>query len=251
MTGADDRGVEVRDGLVHRPVQPWTSTVHRLLVHLHDRLPDLVPRPVGIDGGTETVTFLPGQAGADCWPHQAGEAGLVSAARLLRTVHDASRDHLPAPDATWGAPATTPADVVCHGDPGPWNMAWRNGRAAGLFDWDFAHPGPAIDDVAYALEHLVPFRSDEQAVRWHGFTAPPDRPRRLRRFLQAYGWDEPPAVQVLVDAVIARQQRTIDAVAELARRGVQPQQRWVREGHLEELAERIRWSQTHRHLLDP
>ena len=241
----------MRDGLVHRPVQGWTPTVHRLLGHLHDRLPDLVPRPVSIDGDTETLTLLPGQAGADCWPHQATEAGLVSAARLLRTVHEASRDHLPAPDAIWGAAATTPADVICHGDPGPWNMVWRNGQAAGLFDWDFAHPGPAIDDVAYALEYLVPFRSDEHALRWHGFTAPPDRSRRLRLFLRAYGWAEPLAAQALVDAVIARQQRTIDAVADLARRGVQPQQQWVRDGYLEDLAERVRWSQTHRHLLDP
>ena len=47
-------------------------------------------------------------------------------------------------------------------------MVWREGEAAGLFDWDFCHPGPRQEDVAYALEYLAPFRSDEVAARWHG-----------------------------------------------------------------------------------
>jgi hypothetical protein len=40
---------------------------------------------------------------------------------------------------------------------GPWNMTWIDGQAAGLFDWDFCHRGPRLEDVAYALEHLAPF----------------------------------------------------------------------------------------------
>ena len=60
--------------------------MHHFLRYLHDRLPDLVPRPVGIDGDVESLTLLPGQAGADCWANQASESGLVSAARLLHTV---------------------------------------------------------------------------------------------------------------------------------------------------------------------
>jgi hypothetical protein len=48
------------------------------------------------------------------------------------------------------------------------------GQAAGLFDWDFCHPGPRLKDVAYALEHLAPFRDDDTAMRWHGLPARPN-----------------------------------------------------------------------------
>lgn len=54
--------------------------------------------------------------------------------------------------------------------------------AVGLVDWDFAHPGPALEDVAYAVEYLAPFRSDAHAVRWHGFSTAPDRRRRIEVF---------------------------------------------------------------------
>ncbi|WP_380175439.1 phosphotransferase [Kineococcus sp. DHX-1] len=246
MTGSDR--VEVVDGLVRRPAQTWTPTVHRLLVHLGGRLPGSVPRPVAVDGSVEVVSFLPGAAGADCWPAQATDVGLASFARLLRRVHDASRDHVPGPEAEWATPTVEPAEVVCHGDPGPWNVVWRGGEAVGLLDWDLAHLGPVLDDVAYALEQLAPFRSDAEALRWRGFTARPDRPHRIRVFLAAYGWT---GTEDLVDAVVARQRATVDRVRHLAGRGVEPQVTWVRDGHLEELAERVRWSETHRHLLSP
>ena len=247
----DERGVRVHEGLVHRPAQEWTPSVPRLLHHLHRRLPGVVPQPIALDGDEEVLTFLAGDAGAQCWAAQADEHGLASAARLLRTVHDASRGYVPEPGASWGMAPLSPQEVLCHGDPGPWNMVWREGLALGVFDWDFAHPGPALDDVAYALEYFTPFRSDEQALRWHGSTSPPKRRRRLELFVRAYGWAEPLDVPALIESVIARQRATINTVAALAARGVQPQQQWVHQGYLDELAERVRWSEEHRHLLKP
>lgn len=238
--------------LVRRPAQTWTATVHALLRHLRARGLECVPRPLGIEDGVETVSFLPGASGADCWPLQATDAGLRSAARLLRTVHDASRGWTPPPGARWGGVAEVDAEVVCHGDPGPWNMVWDGPEAVGLIDWDFAHPGRAIDDVAYALEYFTPFRSDEDAVRWHGFGAAPDRPARLRMFIEAYGIGAGglDSADGLVDAVLARQERTLALVAALARDGAQPQRQWVEEGYLDTLRARVRWTRHHRHLIE-
>jgi hypothetical protein len=166
---------------------PWTATVHDLLVHVRAHAGPVVPEPVAVADGVEIVSFLPGDADPACWPWQATDAGLRSAAVLLRRIHEATRSWHPPAGARWSRPAAAGADVVCHGDPGPWNIVWTGGMATGLFDWDLAYPGPALDDVAYALEYLVPFRSDEVAVRWHGFTEPPDRPRPMALFAQAYG----------------------------------------------------------------
>lgn len=243
------------DGQVRRPAYPWTATVHSLLRHL--RAAGLeVPEPVAIelggpvaDGasiGTEVVTAVPGTAGSQVWSLQATDDGLRSAARLLRRMHDAARDFTPAADATWALPGL-PGDTICHGDPGPWNMAWRGGVAVGLFDWDLARPGPAADDVAYALDYLAPLRSDADCRRWHGFAAPPDRGRRVRIFLEAYGME----LDDVPGAVMARKRRTELEVRSLADRGVQPQARWVAEGYLETNAEHLAWAERHAYLLAP
>lgn len=240
MTG---RSVEIVGDTVRRPRYPWTPTVHQVLAHLRAAGSTSVPAPLTLDRDHETVSLLPGAAGPECWPHQATEPGLRSAAQLLRAVHDATAGWAPPADARWGRPPSEPAEVVCHGDPGPWNMAWAGGEAVGLFDWDYCHPGPRKEDVAYALEYLAPFRDDATAVRWH-FDEPPDRERRIEVFCAAYGID----AEGMVDAVIDGQRRIIPHVQALADAGLQPQVDWVVAGYLDELAARVAWSEAHRAL---
>ena len=220
--------------------------MHALLAHLRTTAGNVVPTPLAITTAYEEVSFLPGDAGADCWPYQATEQGLRSAARLLRRLHDARTSWVPPADAVWGVAPTEPPEVVCHGDPGPWNMTWIDGQAAGLFDWDFCHPGPRLEDVAYSLEYLAPFRDDDTAMRWLGFTSPPDRSRRLRVFCEECGIES----TGVVDAVIDLQRLVIGRVRSLADAGIQPQDEWVAEGYLDELAGRIAWSEAHRNLFD-
>lgn len=248
-----DGDVTIRDDVVLRPAQTWAPTVHAFLHHLRAQGLTCVPEPFGIeevDGRrVEALSHLPGDSGGDAWRHQVTLEAVGSAALLLREVHEASRGWVPPDDAEWGVPAKPGADVICHGDPGPWNMVWRDGRAVGIFDWDFAHPAPALDDVAYALEYVVPFRSDAHACDdrdGHHFPEPPDRPARLRAFVSAYGLG---SSHGLVDRVIGRQEETIEHVSWLAEQGVQPQAGWVQEGYLDELRARVRWSREHRHLL--
>ncbi|ACQ82197.1 aminoglycoside phosphotransferase [Beutenbergia cavernae DSM 12333] len=251
MSEPETPRVAVVGDVVHRPAQAWTPTVHALLRHLRASGIAGVPEPLGIDGDVETVRLLPGDAGPACWPHQASERGLASAARLLRRVHDVSRGWQPPAGAGWAHPPAASTDgqthVICHGDPGPWNMTWADGEATGLFDWDLAYPGPPLDDVAYALEYFAPFRDDAEAVRWHGFAAPPDRRRRISVFARAYGLT---STDGLVDAVIARQEATIAYAASLAERGIEPQVTWVGGGHLDVLAARVAWSRANRGLVE-
>lgn len=248
MSETDERHVVIDGTVVHRPAHFWTATVQELLRHLRSAGLTSVPEPLGLDGAEETLRLIPGASGPACWPYQATDPGLRSAAVLLRKVHDATRGWTPSDGAQWAIPAREDADVVCHGDPGPWNMVWDGPTAIGLLDWDFAHPAPAIDDVAYALEYFTPFRSDDHAIRWQGFSAPPNRRHRIEVFAQAYGLA---GTEGIVDAVIARQQATIGHVRELAERGILPQRTWVADGFLDTLAERVAWSQAHRDLFEP
>ncbi|MCX4762953.1 aminoglycoside phosphotransferase family protein [Streptomyces sp. NBC_01275] len=244
--GVHRRVVRIGD-TVRRPVQPWTPTVHALLRHLADVGFAYAPRPLGVDDeGREVLTYFEGDSGPSGWAKVVDDQGLQNFARLLRDYHDACASFTPPPDATWSRDAGD-HQVVCHGDFGPWNVVWQGIRPVGIIDWDFAHPAPPLHDVAYALEYVAPFRDDAECLRWLRYPAPPDRRLRLKTFCRAYGLDSTAGV---VDAVIARQQDNADLVRRLADQGHEPQATWAAEGLLPQLADRIAWSRTHRHLFE-
>jgi hypothetical protein len=241
------RPIHIDDGVVHRPGHEWTPTVHSFLRHLRFKGLDCAPEPLAIDGETERLGFIAGDAGGDGWYHQHTDAGLQSAARLLRRIHDASLDWNPPPGAVWGSPPVDGDDqVFCHGDPGPWNFVWRDNEAVGLIDWDFLHPAPRIDDVAYALRWFAPARSDEHALDWHHFPEVPDRKARIAAFLDAYG--ALPEFDV-VEAIASRAEATMAVELSLAQRGIEPQRTWVAEGSQEAEAQEVAWVRGHAHLL--
>ena len=240
------RLVELTDETVTRPAGPQARTVHSFLLHLHDQGLECVPEPLSLDGDTETLRYIEGDSGGDGWKHQHDEAGLRSAARLLRRIHDGSTGWRPPDDAVFGAPSVGgDGGVFCHGDPGPWNFVWRDGEAVALIDWDFLHPAPRLDDVAYALLWFAPMRDDAACLRWHHFTEVPDRRTRITAFLDAYG---PLPSFDPAEAVINRRHATIELVRSLADRGVEPQRTWVADGSLDEEAAEIRWIETNRFL---
>lgn len=241
------RPIHIGDGVVRRPAAAWTPTVHAFLAHLRRLGLRCVPKPLGTEDGVETLGYLEGESGGDGWFHQHDERGLRSAARLLRRIHDASIGWDPPADAVWGAaPIDGPEMVMCHGDPGPWNFVWRDHEAVGLLDWDFLHPGPRADDVAYALRWFAPCRDDDLAIEWHHFPTVPDRRARIAAFLDAYG--PLPAFDV-VAAVIAGAEATMTREAELAARGREPQRTWVAEGSLDRQRDEVRWIRGRRDLL--
>lgn len=246
----DARPVVIEGNVVTRPAPPNAETIQGFLRQLRAQGIDAVPEPIALHGATETLRLIPGESGGDGWRHQHTDEGLASAARLLRRLHDASRSWRPPEDANWGMPAVQAApgeDLVwCHGDPGPWNFVWDDRSAVGLVDWDYLHPGPRVDDLAYALQWFVPLRSDELARDWHHFPQVPDRRHRIEVFLDAYGDLPDLAGFDVVAAVTARMQATSDLVASLAEAGQEPQHTWVADGLLEQRAAEIAWVRDHR-----
>jgi Phosphotransferase enzyme family len=240
------RPVEVGSDVV-RPAGPSTQAVHSLLRHIRAKGLDCVPEPLGVEGGTEVLRFIPGADGGQGWFHQHTDQGLMSAARLLRSIHDAGADWEPPEGAVWFAPPVFGDEMVfCHGDPGPWNFIWRDGEAIALIDWDYLHPAPRLDDVAYALRWFAPLRSDEHARDWHHFPVIPDRRARAQTFIKAYG-----ALPVfdVVDVVTDRIRSVMRLRRGLADQGVEPQRTWVADGAEERDADEIDWIEAHREEL--
>jgi hypothetical protein len=240
------RPVDIDSEVVSRPATEATPTIHRVLRHLREIGLVGVPEPLGVEGGRERLAFVAGESGGRGWYHQHTDDGLVSAAGYLRRLHDATAGWTPAGPVVWGAPRVPGEEtVLCHGDPGPWNFVWHDHEAVGLIDWDYLHPAPRVDDVAYALRWFVPLRPDEHVLDWHHFPTVPDRRHRVAVFLGAYG--DLPAFDV-TGAVTRRMRATRDLMTSRAAAGVEPQATWVADGAVEREDAEIRWVEGHRHL---
>lgn len=213
---------------VRRPVRSWSSAVHRLLEHLAAAGVAGVPRFLGIDEqGREILDHLDGEVGHHPLGAQVrSDTALVSAARLLRRLHDATATLPGALDDNWWLPVVEPVEVVCHGDFAPYNCVFAGGETVGIFDFDAAHPGPRRWDIAYALYRFAPLTvSDEE-----GFGDLGEQARRARLFLDAYGCTQPERAAAMA-AVAPRLQALVDFMRAAAGAGDATFARHIAEGH--------------------
>lgn len=86
---------------------------------------------------------------------------LNSVGALLRELHDST-----AGIATTRVAALRDSldpsgvrEVICHGDAGPGNIVFRDGKAFALIDWEMAAPGRRSWDLATALRYWASFRN--------------------------------------------------------------------------------------------
>jgi hypothetical protein len=231
-------GGAVRSGdTVRRAVGPWTPAVHALLTHLAAKNFAGAPRPLGFDDqGREILTFIAGETVGSrkpwpAWTH--AEDTLDQVARWMRAYHRAVADFVPSPGAVWREVGTwSPGLIIGHNDTAPYNAAWHQGTLAGFFDWDFAGPATPEWDLAFAAFSWVPLHA-RHVVAAEGFTDFAARPRRLRRFLRAYGW---PATEAeFLPVVQARVQAHADGVRRLAAAGDETFGRLLSQGVADDL----------------
>jgi thiamine kinase-like enzyme len=146
--------------------------------------------PVEIqDDGRERLVFIEGEVPVPPFPAWARtNDALASIAVLMRSFHEAS-SQVPVGPGTWSDEMADPAggSMICHNDVCLENVVFRNGRAIGLLDFDFAAPGRPIRDLAAFARMCVPIDDDLSAVRL-GFEMI-DRPVRLRLVADTYGLD--------------------------------------------------------------
>ncbi|KQS16439.1 hypothetical protein ASG05_10835 [Frigoribacterium sp. Leaf186] len=175
----------VRQGdTVLRVAGPWTPTVHRHLAYLARAGVRGIPRPLGIEGGRERLSFVDAEVPVYPLPdHVFTDEALVEGARLLRRLHDASIG-FGLDGAVWQAPAKVPSEVICHNDFSPHNLAYdAAGHVVGVIDFDFASPGPRLWDLAYYATRAVPL-TDRTPPNAPGMA---DAERRVQLVLDAYG----------------------------------------------------------------
>lgn len=160
------------------------------------------PRLLSVDAATETLTFVPGQAGT--YPVSAvqrSDAALVSVARTLRSLHDTTSGLDLAGE--WQARTVLPVEVDCfgHNDLGPYNVVFDGSEVVAFIDWDLAGPSNRVWDLCYAAHRFAPLSAPRSTVAF-GWDPVPDQGVRLRTFLHAYG--RPVDVGYLLDLLVVR-----------------------------------------------
>jgi aminoglycoside phosphotransferase len=115
---------------------------YRCLTSLSDRLP--VPQVIGWDASSSVLTLveMPGTHGQDMLETGRGREVLRLLGSLLRDLQEIDPASVPALPGR-GA-------VIVHGDFGPQNVLIDDGRIRALLDWEFAHVGRSIEDLAWA-----------------------------------------------------------------------------------------------------
>lgn len=226
---------------VHRTASAATPAVHDLLRHLDAKGFDGAPRALGFDEqGREILSYIDGTVSLDdAWPdvlHQ--DEGLVAVVRLITRFHDAVADYSP--------PGLGAGEIMCHGDPGPWNIVWSDDRPIALIDWDFALPAVPLYDVSYVAFEMVPLRDDDRCAQV-GFAEVPDRVSRLRLVCDTYGRGATP--ETLIDLAERHQLADIDEIEELGPQGVEPFKTFMEQGLADEARAMLEWLRLHREVL--
>lgn len=191
------QGLARRGGELLRPMGPWSPSVYEYLRHLESAGFAGAPRVLGTDGCREILTFIEGEVAADPeWQPGRGHrlpgparssAALAAAGRLVRQLHDASRDFVPGDTSYRFHPHPLRAgEIVSHGDLGPWNTVYRDGVPVAFIDFDAAGPVDPLLDLAAAAWAFVPLAPSSQLMQ-AGFDPVSDLSARLRLFVDAYG----------------------------------------------------------------
>ena len=232
LAGGNTGGAVRIGDTVRRTPGAWTPSVHAVLRHLEAVGFDRAPRALGFDDqGREVLSFLPGNVVGDTrpWPSWVhSDHALLQVAGWLRELHRAIASFTPATDAVWREGGTwRPGLIIGHNDAAPYNAAWADGQLAGFFDWDFAAPVTPEWDLAFTAFAWVPLHARE-VVAAEGFTEFAERPRRLRLFLDAYGWDG--SLGPFVEIVRQRVDASAQGIRRIAAAGDPAYQRMIDQG---------------------
>jgi Ser/Thr protein kinase RdoA (MazF antagonist) len=244
LDGGGSNAVYRSGNVMRRRAGPWSPRVHEFLGFLEQSGFRSVPEVVGFDEqGNELLTFIPGEVGN--YPLSdsiRSEQALVSAAKLLRQLHDCSVDFIANRMTEWMFPAREPVEVICHGDFAPYNCVFNKGEAIGIIDFDTAHPGSRQWDLAYALYRFAPMTSPTNR---DGFGNLQDQLRRSRQFCDSYGLPNEER-RLLPASVIYRLRTLIEFIRSQALRGNSSCQKNVEAGHIEKYEGDIAYIELHR-----
>lgn len=237
LAGGETNVVVKIGNTVRRPMGPWTPAVHGLLLHLESIGFENVPKVLGIDEkGREVLSFIDGKTGTRPWPEALRTTeGLSSLARLLRKYHDATESYKWDEGTVWavGKSMKLPGQIIKHADFGPWNTIWRGARPVAIIDFDMAHPGDRLEDLAELAIFGVPLQGEEGAAL-AGFKKGCNVRKRLEGICRGYGGF---SLSDLSRAILQFPVDEVKRMHKFASLGMEPWVSFVQRGRISEFLE--------------
>jgi len=198
--GNSNRSVVKMGNTVRRSMGDASPTTHRILTFLEKQGFRESPKFLGIDDNNrEILSYIEGSCNINetAWE---SESILMSAANLLKNLHEALSHYKPGPSDTWAYeyPDKNRHEIFCHNDFGLYNVVISGDRCCGVIDFDLAGPGPRLRDVAYAAYWFVPLSQSAEDMKPYALKDIANRSKRLNTFCTIYGV---PADKVLLDMI--------------------------------------------------
>lgn len=240
LSGGNLTSVYRRNETVMREQKPWSSTIHRVLVHLEKVGYNNCPRFIGIDeNGKEILSFVKGECKYNYpFTNNSNEQLLIikKVAEMMRKYHDATLSFERAEKDSWMFSYKGPLEkeVICHNDIAPYNVTFVNSIPYGLIDFDTCCPAPRIWDIVYALYRFVPFSKrlyDMEKQEYRNYDVYRDknfRRKSIRVFFDEYGMEWP---YDLFEQMITRLQALADLIYDEAKNGNGSFKKMLEEGH--------------------
>ncbi|MDJ0588481.1 MAG: aminoglycoside phosphotransferase family protein [Pleurocapsa sp. MO_226.B13] len=235
--------VAFKDNIVRRKLTSVSPAIHKLLKHLEARNLAGVPRLIDWDENYEYLTYIPGKPIFRPWCDAIkSDRFITSVGKWLKDYHHVIADFRLQGDVrfNWGVKSPEPEMIVCHGDLGPWNCIQLNGEFKGIIDWDLAHYGYAIDDVAefaFTFIPICPYSSETIA-----HISDLDKLKRLTVFCEAYQKIQPDEILAHIPIYLTRMNADLRKQASL---GIEPFVSFVDRGIADKLDEDKVWIESY------
>lgn len=240
LSGGNLTSVYKQNGVVLREQKDWSSTIHRLLIHLEKVKYTKCPRFIGInDSGMEILTFVQGECKVK-YPFTNDRNEQLSIikniAEIMRKYHDATLSFERTEIDRWmfSYDGNLKDEVICHNDIAPYNITFVNDIPYGMIDFDTCCPAPRIWDIVYALYRFVPFSEkiydvEKQEDRTYDVGIDKEfRKESIHVFFDAYGMEVP---NDLFLQMTDRLQALADLIYNEARNGNSAFKKMLEEGH--------------------
>lgn len=167
LEGGNMSNVFRKVDIIYRSQGPWSSTIHRFLLHLENEGFMECPKFIGIDkNGYEMLSYVVGEC-KEIYPGNIGRKlhlkGVVKLATIMRRFHQASSTFVSLEEDKWMLSYDGPleSEVICHNDIAPYNMTFQEDIPYKMIDFDTCCPAPRIWDIVYALYRFVPITNKD------------------------------------------------------------------------------------------